>query len=306
MKKLNFFLTNNLCEGSVKEIVVISGKGGAGKTTIAASLISLAKSCVAVDCDVDASNLHLLLHPYKTVERNVFKSGFEAVINKDKCTKCGICIDVCRFDSISPDYDVTLCEGCGACAYLCPEKAIKMVLQESGDWEVSLTKYGKFVHGSLRIGAENSGKLVTLLRNIGKREARKDNASYIIVDAPPGVGCAVMSSITGSDFVLLVTEPTVSGLHDLKRVYEVVKHFKIDAGVCINKSDLNHDYSKLIKKFCEENGIPLIGEIPYSKEIPDAISEGKVIIEYIDHGKVYDAIKKIGDSLFKMVEQQKN
>ena len=277
----------------MKQIVVISGKGGTGKTVLTASFAALAKNKVMADCDVDAADLHLLLKP-SLKECHEFKSGATAVINKELCTECGRCVAVCRFDAISEDYvvDPVSCEGCAFCCYACPAKAIKMEENTSGEWFISDTRFGPMVHAKLGIAEENSGKLVTLVRQKAKEIAKKEGLDWVIVDGSPGIGCPVIASISGVDFALVVTEPTLSGLHDADRVIKVVKHFGVPAKLVINKHDLNAEIMKKIEDYCGKNDIPLIGKIPFDESVVKAVVEGKTIIEYVD-GKAKEEIVKI-------------
>ncbi len=269
----------------MKELVVISGKGGTGKTSITASLAYLAgKKAVIADCDVDAADMHLLLNPDYSVDKDFF-SGELAVIDQSKCSGCNICYDTCRFSAIIKGEDTCSvdrigCEGCGYCARVCPEGAIKMVEQNVGKLFVSTTRLGMMmVHAKLGIGADNSGKLVAEVKKEARRIAAEEDADYIIVDGSPGIGCPVVSSLSGADFVLLVTEPTVSGLHDLKRVYKLVDKFGIRAGCIINKADLNHDVAREIVEFVNKENIDHIGNIPYDNSFTRALTEGKTVSE---------------------------
>jgi MinD superfamily P-loop ATPase len=277
----------------MKQLVVISGKGGTGKTTITASLAALAKDKVMVDCDVDAADLYILLEP-KILERHKFIGSKTAVIDKARCTQCGRCIEICRFDAISKDFivDPISCEGCEVCSHICPEKAIKMEEKLSGEWFISETPYGPFVHAKLGIAEENSGKLVAILRQNAMSIAKKENLDLIIIDGSPGIGCPVIASITGTNLALVVTEPTLSGIHDMARVIGLVKHFKIKAYVVINKFDLNIEMTKVIEEYCEANEIELAGKIAYDPIVTEALTNRKIIVEYSD-GKVTQQIKDI-------------
>jgi MinD superfamily P-loop ATPase len=278
----------------MKEIVIISGKGGTGKTTITAAFASLVESKVMADCDVDASDLHLLLSPEIQHEED-FYSGKTAFIRENDCTRCGKCVEVCQFDAISPDFivDPIACEGCGVCVYFCPVNAIDFNDNLSGHWFISNTRFGSMVHAKLGIAEENSGKLVTLVRRQAKLLAEKEHLDHIIVDGAPGIGCPVISSITGANAVLVVTEPTLSGLHDLKRVISLAaEHFQIPTFVCINKYDLNEEITDQIEKFCHEMNIGLVGKIPYETIVTDAMVQAKSIVEFSD-GVISEAIKKM-------------
>jgi len=270
----------------MKEILVISGKGGTGKTSITTSLCALGgKDIVAADCDVDAADMHLLLKPDFKISRD-FYSGELAVIDPELCTSCDACYVVCRFDSITPGEDTYKinkidCEGCSYCSYVCPTEAITMVEQVIGQLYISTIKTGAtMVHAALGIGAENTGKLVTEVKNEAKRIAKEKNIEYIIVDGSPGIGCPVISSLSGADFVLLVTEPTVSGIHDLKRVHKLVKKFHIKSGCVINKYDLNQTVTDEIKIFLKEEDITHIADVPYHEAFTEAMTAGLTISEY--------------------------
>jgi MinD superfamily P-loop ATPase len=270
----------------MKEIVVISGKGGTGKTSITASFAYLGgKDIVVADCDVDAADMFLLLKP-DFAKSEDFYSGFIAEIDQDKCDKCGKCADVCRFNAIpviNNQYIVKSldCEGCGYCARVCPANAITMYEQNVGKWYISKTKADNtMVHARLGIGADNSGKLVAKVKNEAKYIARETGKDYIIVDGSPGIGCPVVSSLSGADFVVLITEPTVSGLHDLKRVYKLVDKFNIKAGCIINKYDLNLQITSEIKDFLKEENIVYLNSLPYDDTFTSAMTIGQTIVEY--------------------------
>lgn len=281
----------------MKEIVIISGKGGTGKTSITASFAVLGNDTVVVaDCDVDAADMHLLMKP-NFAQSEQFHSGELAIINQEDCIQCGKCADVCRFDAIPFENNTYIvedlsCEGCGYCARVCPTDAIINVQQNVGHWYVSDIKTGsKMVHAKLAIGADNSGKLVAQVKNEAKRIAEEAKSDYIIVDGSPGVGCPVVSSLSGAHYVVLVTEPTVSGLHDLKRVYELVHKFNLKAGCIINKHDLNFEMTNKIKEFLKEEHINHLADIPYRKEFTEAITNGKTIVEY-DNGVLKEKLEK--------------
>ena len=270
----------------MKEIVVISGKGGTGKTSITASFSFLGGSdIVTADCDVDAADMHLLMKPDFAFEED-FYSGKAAAVNQEKCTGCNICYDKCRFNAIDikeGKYSVNTlnCEGCGYCALVCPSEAIVMEEQNVGKCYISGVKTGgQMVHARLKAGAENSGKLVAKVKNEARRIAEENGSELVLVDGSPGIGCPVVSSLSGADFVVLVTEPTVSGLHDLKRVYLLVKKFGIKAGCIINKYDLNSAKADEIKDFLEAENIVHIADLPYDEDFTKAMTEGKTITEY--------------------------
>jgi len=288
----------------MKEIVVISGKGGTGKTSITASIAQVAQTeAVAADCDVDAADMHLLLKP-DFAKSEDFYSGVIAQIDQEKCVKCGKCKEVCRFDAISiinKQYVVAPldCEGCGYCAQICPRDAISTPQQNVGNWYISSTRLNMpLVHARLGIGAENSGKLVAKVKNEAKALAEQDNIPYLLVDGSPGIGCPVISSLSGADFVVFVTEPTVSGLHDLERVYQLIAQFKLSAGCIINKADLNLEKTTEIKKFMLEHKIFELEQINYDEKFSEAVTNGYTAAEINDNysklfTRIWQKIKKI-------------
>lgn len=279
----------------MKEIVVISGKGGTGKTSLTASFAYLGgKDVIVADCDVDAADMHLLLEPdFKDSED--FYSGELAYIEQDECIRCGKCADVCRFDAIpviNNQYivDPLSCEGCGYCARVCPTNAIINKILNVGKWYISNIKTGSImVHARLGIGADNSGKLVAKVKSEAKDIAEDEFKEYVIVDGSPGLGCPVVSSLSGASFVVLVTEPSVSGLHDLKRVYELVHKFKIKAGCIINKSDINKQVTAEIEEFLRKENIVHIANLPYNEDFTKAMTNGQTIVEY-SNGHLKDII----------------
>jgi MinD superfamily P-loop ATPase len=281
----------------MKQIVVISGKGGTGKTVVTGALASLAKNKIMVDCDVDAADLHILLHP-TVKERHEFRSGQTAVIDKNLCKECGKCASVCRFEAIKTDYTIEnfSCEGCGLCSRVCPHNAIRMEENISGEWFISDTKHGSFVHAKLGIAKENSGKLVAKIRQVAKELAEKQALDYVIIDGPPGIGCPVIASLSGVDCALIVTEPTLSGLHDARRVMEVAGHFNVPVKLVVNKYDLNSAMTEKIEEFCRERDVPIIGKIVFDKTVVKALVEGKTIIEYAQCA-AGDEIRKIWEIL---------
>jgi MinD superfamily P-loop ATPase len=268
----------------MKEIVVLSGKGGTGKTSIVGSFAAIAQNKVLADCDVDAADLHLLLSP-STIEDHEFWSGQVAVIDEGKCTQCGLCEDVCRFNAIR-DFQVSpiACEGCGFCSRVCPAEAIAMTECLSGHWYVAETRYGPLVHAKLGIAQENSGKLVALVRQNARRIAEEAAADYVITDGPPGIGCPVISSLSGADMALLVTEPTLSGIHDLERVAGVCRHFGVPALVCVNKYDLNEDNTREIERFCLAQGIAVPSRVPLDNIVTEAMVHNMPVVEYSQNG----------------------
>ena len=268
----------------MQEIVILSGKGGTGKTTIVASFAVLARDKVLVDCDVDAADLHLLLQP--NVKRSEeFWSGKTAYIDKKYCTGCGICEQVCRFDAIRNfKVDPVSCEGCGFCFHVCPENTIRMENNLSGEWFICDTKYGPLVHARLGIAQENSGKLVALVRQEARKLAQEQGLGYILSDGPPGIGCPVISSLSGANLVLAVTEPTLSGMHDLDRVLGVCQHFGVPALVCVNKYDINEENTSNIENFCEAMGVEVISKLPFDNVVTEALVKGLPVVEYCEDG----------------------
>jgi len=276
----------------MKEIVVLSGKGGTGKTSIVASFASLAQCKVLADCDVDAADLHLLLKP-RVKEEKEFCSGQVAFIDEDKCTECGLCQELCHFGAIKDfKIDPLSCEGCGFCYQVCPVDAITMKHSMSGHSFISETKYGYLCHARLGIAQENSGKLVALVRQNAKFIAVRDNLDYIITDGPPGIGCPVISSLSGASLALLVTEPTLSGIHDLERVIGVCRHFGVTVLVCVNKYDLNEENTYRIENYCANEGIEVAARISFDNVITEAIVQGLPVVEY-SNNKVTQQIKEL-------------
>ena len=282
------------------EIAVISGKGGTGKSSLVAAFATLSEKVVLADCDVDAANLHILFDPSHE-EETVFVSGQKAVIHEDKCNSCGVCIDYCRFDAIyEKDGRVvildTVCDGCGLCARVCPLEAIEMEDENRSRMYSGFFRYGNMVYGRLAPGEENSGKLVNMVRAKAK-EIAKGNQLNTLIDGPPGIGCAAISAITGVDRVIVVTEPSVSGLHDMKRALEITNHFGIDTFVIINKYDLNKCMSSEIERYCLNRHIPIIGKIPFDKLIVDAMVNCKTIVEWAPDAEITRTIKESFDKI---------
>jgi len=289
----------------MKQIVVISGKGGTGKTVMSACFAALSRNSVLADVDVDASNLHLLLHP-EIRERHVFKSGLKARVNLAKCTACGVCLPLCRFEALVEDSDGKArvnplsCEGCGVCFHVCPVQAVELETPVSGEWYVSETKYGPLVHARLGIAEENSGKLVTEVRKKVREIAERERRDLVIMDGSPGIGCPVIASLTGTDLAFVVTEPTPSGLHDMERIIQLAHHFKIRTACCINKHDLNLENSGRIENWCDARSIPVLGEVPFEVDIPKSVVRGIPYVEYAENPGTQE-IRKIWRSLLDLL-----
>lgn len=282
----------------MKEIVIISGKGGTGKTSLTASFAALALKAVLADCDVDAADLHLILAPH-IVQKTDFISGHEAVIRQDDCIKCGECKTLCRFeavylveDSVRYEIDSAGCEGCGVCVHFCPARAIDFPERVCGEWFISDTRFGPMVHARLGISGENSGKLVSLVRREAKQLALERSADLLLVDGPPGIGCPVIASITGVDQVVVITEPSLSGKHDLERVLKLARHFKVPASVCVNKWDINPETTEQIEEESRRSGASVLGRIPYDREVTAAQIAGQSVVEY-SNGPASKAIRSI-------------
>ena len=272
-------------ETKLQELVIISGKGGTGKTSVTASFAALAAGrAVLADCDVDAADLHLLLAP-RIIESADFKSGHEAVIRRETCVGCGLCAELCRFGAVKllsdGQYrvDPVACEGCGVCARFCPAGAIAFPERLCGEWMVSETRCGPMVHACLAVAAENSGKLVSLVRREARRIAEEKGLPLIVTDGPPGIGCPVIASVTGADRVLAVTEPTVSGEHDLERVLQLARHFEVATFVCVNKWDLNPGMTERIERLAERAGATVAGRIRYDRAVTAAQIQAKAVVE---------------------------
>lgn len=285
----------------MREIVVISGKGGTGKTSLTAAFAMLAKTSVLCDADVDAADLHLLLQPQVEMTTD-FMGGGLAVINKDRCTECGRCRELCRFEAITADFtvDAISCEGCGVCVDLCPEKAVDFPIQKSGEWYISATRSGPMVHARLGIAEENSGKLVSLVRQQARMLAETRGLDVIVTDGPPGIGCPVIASIGGATVLVIIVEPTMSGLHDMERVVDLAAHFKVPGMVCVNKYDLNPAMTEAIEARAKARNMMLLGRIPFDPLFVEAMVEGKNILEFhkksATAGIVRDVWKSIIDS----------
>jgi len=284
----------------MKQLVILSGKGGTGKTSVAAALAHLASEempIVLADADVDAANLELVLAPIK-LEEHVFMGGQVAVIDPQLCQLCGRCFEVCRFDAILPGedtyrVDALACEGCASCVYQCPEDAIHVEEQQAGLWFRSDTRFGPLFHAHLFAAQENSGKLVTLVKQQGRLLALDEGRKLLIVDGPPGIGCPVISANAGADLALLVTEPTVSGVHDLERILGTVRHFRVPALVLINKADVNPERAAEIEAYCRAENIDLVGKLPYDTVVTEAMVRGQPVTAYQPDGPMAMALSAV-------------
>jgi MinD superfamily P-loop ATPase len=288
----------------LKEIVIISGKGGTGKTSITSSFAALAQNSVFADCDVDAADLHLILSP-DVKETHDFISGHIAVVDQDKCTGCGKCQELCRFDAVKKagdkfEIEESLCEGCGVCVHFCPVAAIDFPDRNCGKWFKSETRHGPMVHAKLGIGAENSGKLVSLVRKEAREISEKRGSEYLIVDGPPGIGCPVIASLTGSNAVVVVTEPTISGKHDYDRVSKLAKHFGISLFIVVNKWDINPKMAQEIEDLAVKDGATALGRVSYDKKVTSAQISGISIVES-GSSEAGEEIKEIWTKLTELV-----
>ena len=283
------------------EVAIISGKGGTGKSSISAAFATLSEQVLLADCDVDAANLYIIFNPTHS-EEQVYIAGQTAVINYDKCTHCGLCMDYCRFDAISNnngriEISETSCDGCQLCSRVCPQNAIIMVDNDKSRMYSGDFRNGKMVYGRLAPGEENSGKLVNMVREKAKDVAKVNGLQHIIIDGPPGIGCAVISSITGVDHVLIVTEPTISGLHDLKRTLEMVSKFNLKPWVLVNKFDLNADMTQEIEMYCTQNNVSIAGRLPFDSVVVDAMVNCKSIIEWAPDSEFSNILKSIWNKI---------
>ncbi|NLF00393.1 MAG: 4Fe-4S binding protein [Anaerolineales bacterium] len=294
----------------MKQLVILSGKGGTGKTTVAAALAHLASQeapIVMADADVDAANLELVLDP-RQVEAHDFTGGSVALIDPEACTACGRCAEVCRFEAVADAGSVycvepSACEGCAACVYQCPADAICMVPQHAGHWFRSSTCFGPLFHAHLFAGQENSGKLVTLVKQQARLLALDAGAALLLVDGPPGIGCPVISATAGADVALHVVEPTVSGVHDLERIMATTDHFGVPSLVLVNKADLNLARSDAIGDFCAERGVPLVGRVPYDTVVTEAMVRGQPVTAYAD-GPVTAALRSVWERIRELTQLQ--
>ena len=282
----------------MKQIAIASGKGGTGKTSLTASFASLSDAILA-DCDVDAPNLHLILKPQ--IKEKIIYEGMEVAKINEKCIKCGKCEEPCRFEAIE-NFEVIeeKCEGCGVCWLVCPANAIEMEKRVSGYIYTGNTRFGYFVYGLLMPGEESSGKLISQVRKKAEEMAKKNDKALIMIDAPPGIVCPVIASIGNTDLVVIVTEPTMAAIHDMKRVLGVAEHFRIRAVVVINKYNINEEMARKIEEFCSKEGIKVIGKIPFNKKFVEAMIKGKSIVEY--DKEIADIIKEIWEKIEEMIK----
>jgi MinD superfamily P-loop ATPase len=291
----------------MQQLVILSGKGGTGKTSVTAAFAHLASRnpshvrAVLADADVDASNLELVLSP-QVLETHPFKGGQLAIIDPQLCTDCGVCAEVCRFDAIDPEtspptIDPIACDGCAACVYQCPSDAIRMEEQLAGQWFRSDSAYGPLFHAALRPAQENSGKLVTMVKQQARLLALDDGYDLVIVDGPPGIGCPVISAVSGADLALIVTEPTVAGVHDLERALKTTQHFGIRSLVCINKADLHPEGTAAIERFCQEEKIQVLGHLPFDTAVTEAMIQGRPVSAYRPDSAISQDLKDLWRSV---------
>jgi len=283
----------------MKQLLIISGKGGTGKTTVLGSFAVLAQDEVLADADVDAPNLHLLLHP-KVLREEDYVGAKSPVKDDERCTECGLCEQHCRFDAIT-DLRINLrrCEGCGVCALVCPAAAISMQDEVTGKVYLSETRYGPLVHARLLAGAEASGKLVTQVREQAKEAAARSGSDLILIDGSPGIGCPVIASLAGVDAALAVTEPTPSGLHDLRRVLQVAAHFGVPAAVCVNKWDINPELTEEVEQVAREMGAPPLGRIPFDEAVAASTAEGVPLVEFVANGPARKAVVGLWEGIIR-------
>lgn len=289
----------------MNEIAILSGKGGTGKTSLTAAFAYMAQNSIICDADVDASDLHLLLNP-RIKEKRDFMGGSLAEINLTRCNQCQLCRKLCRFNAISDSYhiDGISCEGCGVCVDLCPEQAITFHKKKCGDWYISSTRFGPMIHARLGIGEENSGKLVHTIRKKAREIAMNNGHSLILTDGPPGIGCPVIASISGVSAIVIIVEPTLSGLHDMERVVELGQRFNVPLLVCINKYDINPEISQKIENKIEELELILLNRIPFDPSFTKAMVQGQNILEYCGHGETAKTIRNIWEKISSTLSQE--
>lgn len=294
-------------KGSFKEVVVVSGKGGAGKTSVTAALVHLASRgiganpLVIADADVDAPNLEMVLD-HDRGDQQEFWGGQRAVIDPERCDACGLCATVCRFDAVHQEVggvgiDPTACEGCAACFHHCPRDAVRMVPLQAGRWFRSATPFGTLFHAALRPGSENSGKLVTLIKQRAESYALEQGVGWLLVDGPPGVGCPVIAAVSGADYVLIVAEPGLAGQHDAGRVLDLVEHFGLESGVCVNKCDLYPEGTQKLEAFFEARGAPLLGRVPYDLAITQAMAHAQPVTKHLPDSRASGALQEVWEAL---------
>ena len=278
----------------IREIVIVSGKGGTGKTSLAAAFAALAKNGILCDADVDAADLHLLMQP-EVKERTDFMGGSKAVINPDLCTGCGTCRTLCRFDAISDRYEVDpiRCEGCGVCVDFCPEQAIDFPVQRCGEWYISATRFGPMVHARLGIAEENSGRLVSLVRKETRQLAEERGLELILTDGPPGIGCPVIAAIGGATALVIVVEPTVSGIHDMERVVDLAAHFRVPGMVIVNRYDLNVEMAETIEKLAVQRNLVVLGRVPFDPVFTRSMVQGQTLFEYGEETPTRQVVRDI-------------
>ena len=278
----------------IREIVIVSGKGGTGKTSLAAAFAALAKNGILCDADVDAADLHLLMQP-EVKERTDFMGGSKAVINPDLCTGCGTCRTLCRFDAISDRYEVDpiRCEGCGVCVDFCPEQAIDFPVQRCGEWYISATRFGPMVHARLGIAEENSGRLVSLVRKETRKLAEERGLELILTDGPPGIGCPVIAAIGGATALVIVVEPTVSGIHDMERVVDLAAHFRVPGMVIVNKYDLNVEMTETIEQLAVQRNLVVLGRVPFDPVFTRSMVQGQTLFEYGEETPTRQVVRDI-------------
>ncbi|MCD6090156.1 MAG: 4Fe-4S binding protein [Bacteroidales bacterium] len=287
----------------MKQIVIVSGKGGTGKTSITSAFASIAQNKILVDCDVDAADLFLITQP-TILESHEYEGGKIAVLDPEVCTNCGICEELCRFDAISlVDGQTTIsefsCDGCKLCEIACPVDAIKMVENMDSRWFESETRFGPMIHAKLGIGEDNSGKLVTKIRDIANKKAKEQEIETVLIDGPPGIGCPVISTLTGVDVALMVTEPTLSGMHDLNRLIELAKGFKLKSYVLINKYDLNPNISDEIEALCLKEELEVLAKVPFNRDFVDAMVNQKTVVEYAPESELSKMLTEVWNRLEK-------
>lgn len=285
----------------MKEVLIVSGKGGTGKTSIVGSFAHMAENKILVDCDVDASDLHLLLDP-RPKEKHAFYSGIKARIENNKCSSCGLCAELCQFEAVNMEETASIssfsCEGCGVCAHFCPEQAIILDENHCGSWYISDTSYGPLVHAQLFAGEENSGKLVSLIKNQARQLAALTKTKLILIDGAPGVGCPVIASLANVDLILIITEPSQSGQHDLERILDLADHFKLPAMICINKWDLHPEKSEEIERSCKDRNVEVLGKIPFDPMMVTCQIQGVPVTESDTSLAAY-SIRTLWDNLQK-------